>query len=442
MSAFSLIARRLALGAFFVAVIPAANAQVTLHLTTTQQTLCDAAIADPQGLRLVPGGGTVFQASGVTLTGVGCGSGAENFAATVSPSSGSAGNQVNVNWSASASAAQCFFAGQNGILGWPVGTAACTSTTTCAGSHTVAVTAPLNAGAYTLGMVCTNASGVGQGSMTVTGAPPQPNPFVLTVPTSTVNANTAFPVSWTVSNATSCTGSASLNGSSTSLPGWTDSTSATSPRSVTASVAGTYTLGLVCSNGAGSASSQAATVTIGIGDVCVNPTLRQGNLNIAYPNTPGGGTRNNVDITNYDNIWGHNSNSDTVVTWPGRNGATVAFMNWPKTQYIAAKFHVPANVSPTMYGSHTYGTYYSGPLLKMAISHTCGDFAPSNPLCLATGRSAGDSFEKWLIAPLTNGCPLTPNTDYFINIQMDGVQPADCNNGTTCNIAMNIGYSP
>src|SRR5689334_13141710 len=55
--------------------------------------------------------------------------------------------------------------------------------------------------------------------------PPHPGGFALNAP-ATVTTGTAFLVSWTVSGATSCTGSATLNGSSTNLAGWTDSTSA------------------------------------------------------------------------------------------------------------------------------------------------------------------------------------------------------------------------
>src|SRR4051812_44172925 len=59
--------------AFALVVSGIASAQVTIHLTTTQQTACDIT-TDAQGLRL-GAGGTDLVATGVTLSGTGCGTG-------------------------------------------------------------------------------------------------------------------------------------------------------------------------------------------------------------------------------------------------------------------------------------------------------------------------------------------------------------------------------
>jgi len=137
------------LSAFALVVSGVASAQVTIHLTTTQQTACDIT-TDAQGLRL-GAGGTDLVATGVTLSGTGCGTGGG-------------------------------------------------------------------------------------------GGAPAPNNFPLVVAPTTPITGAPFTVSWAVTGATSCTGSASVNGSSTTLSGWTDVTSATSPRTVNATTAGTYTL--------------------------------------------------------------------------------------------------------------------------------------------------------------------------------------------------------
>ena len=96
--------------------------------------------------------------------------------------------------------------------------------------------------------------------------PPTPDNFTLTAPAS-VQLGAAFQVAWSVANASSCTGTATLDGSAISLPGWTTTTSSYSPRYVTASTMGTgattsYVLSLTCSNASGSVTSKSATVVV------------------------------------------------------------------------------------------------------------------------------------------------------------------------------------
>ena len=350
MSPFRSIVHYLLLSAVALAAMPAANAQVTVHLTTAQGSNCDVT-TDAQGLTLVPGG-TDLRATGVTLTGAGCGTGTQ---------------------------------------------------------------------------------------------PPLPSPdnFALNAPAS-ASVGLSFPVSWTVTGATACSGSASLNGNSVGLGGWTDSTSATSPRQVTATLVGTYTLGLICSNAVGSVTSQPTAVVVsgGSSDNCPStPLTRLVTASIKYPNIYQSPTRPNVDVTQYDNIWGHMNNTDATTPWPGVSGTQPALLNWSKTQYVAAKFHVPAGQSQASYGWQGYGSYYSGPALTLAISTTCGDFAPTNPQCVST-RSGGESFAKWRIVPATINCPLAPNADYFINIKMVNPLSSDCGGSSTCNLATNNTVSP
>lgn len=417
---------------------PLATAQVQLNLTTTQQQNCTA-VTDAQGLRLATDG-VNLQATGVTLSGNGCGGGNTDFQVAVSsPASVTAATPFNVNWSASAAATQCFYSGTSGITNWPVGGSAC-SGSACAGAHVTSVSVA-SGGSYTFGMICTNASGAATSSSTATGGgPPTPNGFALSAP-ATATTGTPFSVSWSVNGATACSGTASLNGSSASLSGWTDSTSPTSPRNVTASVAGTYTLQLVCSNASpGNATSQQATVVVTNGvdpDQCPSsPMTRLTTASVKYPNVPQSGTRSNLDLTKFENIWGHMNSVDNATAWPGVSGTQPAIMGWGKTQYVAAKFHVPAGQSTASYGFLGYGTYFSGPNLTLSISSTCGDFAPANPQCLST-HTAGESFSKWRIVPATLNCPLTPGQDYFINLRMENPTAADCSNSTACTLATN-----
>lgn len=408
-----------------------ASAQVTIHMTTAQQANCDAT-TDAQGLNLIPGG-TDLQATGVTLTGNGCGSGSADFQAAITvPPTATIGQPFNVSWSASQAATQCIYGGTGGITGWPTGTVACQGAA-CNGSHSKSVTVTAS-GDYTLSVACTNASGFAQGTGSTIVGPPTPANFALVAP-ATASVGTPFSVSWAVSGATSCAGSADLNGSSTSLAGWTDSTSPASPRSVTASAAGAYTLSLTCSNASGSVTSQNATVTVSVGDSC--PAGRMTTANIRYPNVPGSSIRSNVDLTNYDNIWGHMNNTDSVTPWPGVSGTQPAILNWNRTQYVAAKFHVPTSVNTQQFGVLGYGTYYSGPAMTLSFSTECGDFTPANALCVST-HGAGESFRKWVINPNVNGCPLAPGQDYFVNIKMADQNTSECGGTGVCTgIAIN-----
>ena len=313
----------LALGAFF----GTANAQVTIHLTTTQQQTCDVT-TDASGLRLVPGG-TDLVATGVTLTGTGCGGGS---------------------------------------------------------------------------------------------GPPTPNNFALNVTPLAPVTGAPFQVSWNVSGATTCTGSADLNGSSVILSGWTDVTSTTSPRNVTATTAGSYTLALSCSNTSGTAVSLPTVVVIGqgTGSECPStPRTLATVSDIHYLPEPPPHVRHTVDITNWDNIWGHINESDDVTPWPGVPGTSPTIWSIGKTQYVAAKFTVPANASPSLTGFYKNVSYGAGPNLDMSISQTCGDFAPAQAGCVRTNVPATDQgLVYWRMSnPTGFYCALTPGTQYYLNVQ-------------------------
>ena len=189
-------------GVALVSIAPRAHAQVTLSLTTTEQSSC-VAVTDAQGLRLAPGG-TDLQATGVTLTGDGCGSANSEFDATVSaPGTAVAGTPFNITWSASSDATRCTYGGTAGVTNWPVGQEACAGAA-CAGAHSPLVTIP-NAGNYTFSVTCTNATGYAQDGLTATAPAqaPQPPNFALNAPT-TATLGTPISVTWSVTGAASC----------------------------------------------------------------------------------------------------------------------------------------------------------------------------------------------------------------------------------------------
>ena len=264
------------------------------------------------------------------------------------------------------------------------------------------------------------------------GGGPTPDNFTLSVTPSAPISGTAFSVAWTVTGADTCTGSATLNGTPlSSLSGWTDTTSATSPRSVTASTAGTYMLSLTCANASAAVNSLPATVIVASGDACpVTPRTRATTSDINY--RPGTHIRHGVDLREWENIWGHLSDSDDGIPFPGPNGASPTIQTLGKNQYIAAEFDT--GTLPTNYsGAYTNVSYGAGPNLDMSISTACGDFAPTTPGCLATNVSSGENYLVWW--RMVNGndytCALQPNTHYYLNLQFH--DPATTGPGCTGN---------
>ncbi len=309
---------------FAAASVSTASAQVTLHLTTPQQTTCTV-VTDAQGLSLVPGT-TDLQATGVTFSGPAC----------------------------------------NGV------------------------------------------------------APPTPPNFALSAP-GAVTTGSAFSVSWTVTGATACSGAATLNGNGASIAGWTDSSSATPPRTVTAPVDGTYVFALSCTNTAGSVTSTPVTIVATTGggnnDNCPNPQNRLTTSSMSYVPSSNPPTRANVDMTSWDNIWGHADSTDAVVPWPGRSNSQPTILTFGKTQYLAAKFHVPVGTAPDTYGWISHTEYNYGQDLTASISPNCGDFSTMAQACFIAA-SSGQNLVAWAVPPPATFCPLVPGQDYFFNVKM------------------------
>lgn len=399
-----------------------ARAQVTINMSTTQGNC--VAVTDVDGLQLI-NGTSGFSATGVGLSGTGCqpqGGGNSDFATTVSvPSTATVPTTVNVQWSASPSATQCVYSGTN-ASGWPVGALAC-SGGACTGPHTQPVSLT-NAGNYTFGMSCTNNTGYDSKSLVATGSASAPTPpnFPLTATPSNGLTGTPFQIAWNVSGATSCTGAADLNGNSVTLPGWTTLTTPISPRTAIPTVAGTYTLSMVCSNVTGSVNSQSTTIVVQQGDPSCpsSPLTRQTVGSIQYPPAVGSGkpTRQNVDLTYWDNIWGHQTATDNVVPFPGISGTSPVITAFGRNNYIAAKFHV-GSVPLTLQGYYKNVSNFGGLDVTTAISKVCGDFMPPQVGCQGKSASASDrATTYWRMENPTNfNCKLDPNTDYYFNVK-------------------------
>lgn len=237
-----------------------------------------------------------------------------------------------------------------------------------------------------------------------------------------------FSVSWQVTGATTCTAAATLDGLSTSLPGWTDTTSAVSPRSVTAAGVGAYVLSMTCSNASGSVTSQDASVAVTRNpDDC--PPGRQLTAQLYYNySMPYSSGVMNADVTTFDSIWGRVRPGPTI-PFPGVNYFTI-IKNMNADGYIATKFTVPIDLGADEFGIMTHGETLPGPNITMSFSDTCGDFAPANPQCgPVVDAGPGQISGKWKHELMvSNGCPLTPGATYYLNFKM--TNPAACANAT------------
>jgi hypothetical protein len=296
-----------------------------------------------------------------------------------------------------------------------------------------------------MSVTCTNSTGYAQGSGTASGIlnPPQPTNFALTPSANPATINVPFSISWNVSGATACTGSASLNGSSVSLPGWTDVTTTTSPRTITATAAGAYTLNLSCSNAQGATPSAPLALTVNP-DSGGCPAGRQLTGDVCYSYSLGASCATNVDITQFVNVWGRNAPGAATIPFPGYQEYAV-FKNWDKTKYISTKFTVPeTGMDPISTGKITHGETYPAVRLDVSISSACGDFTSVPPACIALNTGVGGGAGQWKLptSPI-GGCVVNPGQSYYLNIRAtDPAQTSSDCSGNICKVTVQSNHTP
>jgi len=423
-------------------VSPAASAQVTLNLTTQDGNPC-VVLTNTQGIRSSPDS-TALWAKPVVWSGSGCTEGGENGSTTLAaPATVATGSLALVQWTAPANATTCVYAGtlpSGGLVGWPIGEVACAGSP-CAGTHATTVQ-PGTAGTYVLRVVCSDATGVAHATTTATPVqqPPQPPNFPLSAPSSATVGDT-ITVQWSVTGATTCVGTATRDGVSTALTGWTDSTAPTPPRSIPFTQQGTYVLRMTCSNAYGSTTSASRTIAVapnGGGGGC--PAGRQTTANVCYHYNLGTSQCSpGTDVTTFDTIWGRGAPNDTPQPFPGRQGYAI-FKDFQKSNYIAAQFTVPMSGATT--GKFFRGETLPGPGVTMSISSTCGDFSQTTP-CQRAQSVPGTELVRWKMASDPNyGCPLTPGGTYYVNLKVTDPNAGhtDCS-GSTCIITIQNNYN-
>jgi len=454
----------------------AAHAQTTIKLNTANGTC--VAVTDASGLASEPvAGSTALQANGVTLSAVqqgACnpaGGSSSNFNASVSlsgsatpgtPVTPAVGSPFYVIWSASADATACTYGGNfsSGISGWNLGALACSDGASCSQQHAVQVT-PTAAGNYGFAVTCTNASGYATSNVTVPNPPagaPTPNPIPLTAPTSGGQGNT-IAITWPqMTNAARCVGTGTVGGvAAPSLGDWTtletvsnsgsNSRNATIP--VSAAVGSVVKLTLTCWNADNSASavgtSSDITVTAPVAGCPTTITTSDGprtlltTSGISYGVYPQ--QRPNVNVTEWNNIWGYNNTTASSPTpWPGVGGASPVLRNFTRTSYIGAHFRTGSSTSWT--GNFSNPSFAAGPNVTMAISTVCGDFSDHLPTpgCLTQDVPTADAnLVKWKFTTNAPGsyCNLQPNTDYYVNMMFtDHTSTVECSAGlSVCNLS-------
>jgi hypothetical protein len=161
-------------------------------------------------------------------------------------------------------------------------------------------------------------------------------------------------------------------------------------------------------------------------------TLRTVSDILYLPNT--GNVRHNVDITVFDNIWGHISQLDGLTVWPGVPGASPTIKTIGKAEYVGAKFHVPADALPSLSGSFKHVSYNGGPDLDFSISPVCGDFESVEGCSVSGAASDDNNMVRWRMGSGDNfHCGLEPDTDYYVNIRFTNraTTGPDCS-GSVC----------
>jgi hypothetical protein len=149
--------------------------------------------------------------------------------------------------------------------------------------------------------------------------------------------------------------------------------------------------------------------------------------------------RRNVNVTDWNNIWGHIDEFDDLMLWPGVPGASPTIRTVGKTEYVAAKFHVPLDALPTLNGTFKHVMYGGGPNVDATISRACGDFETIEQGCwVHNALSNDDAMLRWRVSSASRFyCHLDPGSDYYLNIRFTNPQTTgpDCQ-GFNCQITM------
>ena len=148
------------------------------------------------------------------------------------------------------------------------------------------------------------------------------------------------------------------------------------------------------------------------------------------------GTIANVDVTHFENLWGRIAAADAPAPWPGVAGSAPTIEQFARTGYIAAAFHTPSEMAPTLQGMFKNVSYGGGPALDFSIGG-CGDFSSALGACFVPDTLAIDTaMVRWRTQVPTNFyCIVAPDTDYYINIRLSNPDDdAGSCSGSSCGV--------
>lgn len=139
--------------------------------------------------------------------------------------------------------------------------------------------------------------------------------------------------------------------------------------------------------------------------------------------------RPNVDVTEWNNIWGHQNPTDAVSPWPGVSGSSPVIAAFDRTMVLCIHFRTPAVVH---FGMFTYPINWVAADQKelagidIAISPIRGDFHAAGAAS-RINQIPGDSVIMSYTGPQANPqgvfpdpssiAVVRPNSDYYLNIR-------------------------
>jgi hypothetical protein len=111
---------------------------------------------------------------------------------------------------------------------------------------------------------------------------------------------------------------------------------------------------------------------------------------VSYPNSPNTGSRPGVDITDFAQVFGHSTNADSLVSFPGRSGSSPVILQFPGSGTVSMQFVVPTQHYQGSVGCSTY----DGQTVDIAISTTPWAF-PIDPVYASFGVGPGEYGPTW-----------------------------------------------
>jgi hypothetical protein len=129
--------------------------------------------------------------------------------------------------------------------------------------------------------------------------------------------------------------------------------------------------------------------------------------------------RPDVDVRQWDNVWGYYDTTSAQVGWPGVTGSLPVIPAFPRDAYVGVHFHTPPAATNSGYFSNPSSVL--GPAIDMSISRGCGDFDAymETAGCIARNVPTSDSnlvLWKFTANNPSASCNLRPDTDYYVNI--------------------------